>query len=931
MFEALLLLVGCLSVPLSLVLLFLFWRMSGRMNQMKTEVDRLALAVSELEKTGVDPALRNQPEWQIKPEEAAPDIAPVVPEPSEPQPARVDVPPPAPSPRQPIDPQPAPAITQDAPPQPTVPGRPPVYQPILDWFLGVHVVVRVGIVLLFIGVALLFRFAVEQGWLSLELRLLLAGALGLVLLLVGWQLREKRRTYAFTLQGGGFGIMYITVYASFRLYELLPPVPAFAILLALVVVTVLLALMGDSLPLAAMAISGGFLAPILASTGQGSHVTLFALYLVLNLGILAIAWFKAWRVLNLLGFLFTFAVGSLWGAQFYQPVYFASVEPFLIVFFLFYLAIGLLFARRQPPDPGGYVDGPLIFGPPVVVFALQSLLVADFRYGAALSAVAAAVLYLGLAIILTRGKRSNYRELAQVYGVIGTIFATLAVPLAFGAQTTTALWALEGAGLIWFGVRWPNRFYRAMGGLVQLLAGFAALIAFPELLTTQSIPIVNTFYLGTVLISLSGLLTAYWLGRTENGIEGEIEDLEDRSADEGDTQPVSVSPKTDWRTPATLWGLVWWYGGAAVQTFVVVAALDSEHLFTGYAAFAALSSVGFELLRRRLDWRLLGLPLILHWALAMLLFLPHIFWIWFAEGGDFTTFVPNPFVSGGWYAWPLSLAAHYLLLRRREGEGAWVHGYHAIGLWSVVGLATSWIASLLSGAGVGESGTFFGAIVALPTMAVLAVMGAGQSSLPWPIASNRRAYLWLGGVPLAGLLSFWLILYNLTMAGDADPWPFIPLLNPADIASLLALGALTFWLRGLSSAGVARAAVRPWRVAVIGLGFLWLNASMARIAHQLLDVPFTVDALLGFEPLQAAYSLVWGVLALGLMLLANRRARRWIWMVGGVLLAITVVKLFVIDLSGSGTVARIVSFIGVGILMLVIGYFAPAPPQQEEA
>jgi uncharacterized membrane protein len=78
---------------------------------------------------------------------------------------------------------------------------------------------------------------------------------------------------------------------------------------------------------------------------------------------------------------------------------------------------------------------------------------------------------------------------------------------------------------------------------------------------------------------------------------------------------------------------------------------------------------------------------------------------------------------------------------------------------------------------------------------------------------------------------------------------------------------------------------------------------------------------------QAAFSLLWSVTALLLMTVATRRAIRDLWLVGAVVMGAVVVKLFAIDLSDVGGVERIVSFIGVGALMLVIGYLAPVPPR----
>ena len=81
---------------------------------------------------------------------------------------------------------------------------------------------------------------------------------------------------------------------------------------------------------------------------------------------------------------------------------------------------------------------------------------------------------------------------------------------------------------------------------------------------------------------------------------------------------------------------------------------------------------------------------------------------------------------------------------------------------------------------------------------------------------------------------------------------------------------------------------------------------------------------------QASLSVFWSVLALALMVFAARTARRALWMVGAALMAVVVIKLFVVDLSNVGGIERIVSFIAVGLLMLVIGYFSPVPPRKTE-
>ena len=118
----------------------------------------------------------------------------------------------------------------------------------------------------------------------------------------------------------------------------------------------------------------------------------------------------------------------------------------------------------------------------------------------------------------------------------------------------------------------------------------------------------------------------------------------------------------------------------------------------------------------------------------------------------------------------------------------------------------------------------------------------------------------------------------------------------------------------------------PVIAAVAGLSFVWVNAVLIRTLHRWAGVPFDLDAVTRSTLVQTSLSIFWTLLALATMLVATRRTARVVWITGACLLAVTIVKLFAVDLSRVGTVERIVSFLGVGLLTLVIGYFSPLPP-----
>jgi uncharacterized membrane protein len=199
-----------------------------------------------------------------------------------------------------------------------------------EYFTGGNTLVRSGVVVLFFGVAFLLRYLAEHSHLPIELRLAGVACGALVLLALGWRVRSSRPGYALALQGGAIGVLYLTVFSALRLYMLLSPAAAFALLAALAALCAILAILQDSMAVALLAVTGGFLAPFLASTGAGDHVTLFSYFVVLNSAIAAIAWFRSWRLLNLAGFAFTFALSTMWGVLQYRPQDFASTEPFLV-------------------------------------------------------------------------------------------------------------------------------------------------------------------------------------------------------------------------------------------------------------------------------------------------------------------------------------------------------------------------------------------------------------------------------------------------------------------------------------------------------------------------------------------------------------------------------------------------------------------------
>jgi len=766
-----------------------------------------------------------------------------------------------------------------------------------DFFSGGNLLVKTGIILLFFGVAFLLKYAVEHQRLSIEVRLAAAAAGGIALLITGWRLRFRRLDYALTLQGGGVGILYLTVFAAFRLYNLLPPVPTLVVLTGMAALSAILAVRQHSQTLAVLAVTGGFLAPLLASTGSGSHVMLFSYYLLLNVAILAIAWRRAWRLLNLVGFVFTFVIGSYWGFNYYQPSHFSSTEPFLLAFFFFYVAVALLFALRQPPDLRGYIDATLVFGTPLIVFALQGMLVADSRHGLAWSAFALGLFYLGLAAAIRRLTTTDLAMLAEAFLAIGFVFLTLTVPLAFDGWAIATIWAAEGAGMVWVGVRQRRLAVRLFGMLLQFGGGLAFILESPHPVGKWAV--LNSSCVSGLLIAAAGLFSAFLIDRYHERLRA-------------DEKPLELF--------FLAWGLLWWCGIGLeeIHRFVALPYRNGAALL-----FAAGSALAADVLGERFGWKLL--------RQSALLLLPAMIMAAFEMAGR----RDHPLAGLGVLGWPAAFAVHLWLLRRHEPKNELpLHQrlLHSGGLWLLVILAireVDWhLARFLQHAGSWRL-LVWGVVPLVPAALLL----LGKERLPWPLRRHYPLYLGRGAGPLVLFAVVWSLYVNLTRLGDPWPFPYLPLLNVLDIGMALVHLVLSFWAQRLHACQP-----HPWpqltpllQPAVYAASlFVWLNAIIVRTVHYWGGVPFQFNAMFDSSLLQTSLSLCWSLTALATMVFATHRGRRTVWLTGGALLAAVVVKLFAVDLSGIGTIGRIVSFLGVGLLMLLIGYLSPVPPHVTE-
>ncbi|MEO8564892.1 MAG: DUF2339 domain-containing protein [Betaproteobacteria bacterium] len=796
-----------------------------------------------------------------------------------------------------------------APPAPAAAGAAPVVSApgagagsnaLWAWFTGGNALTRIGVVILFFGVAFLLRYLAEIVTVPIEWRLIGVGVIGLVLIAIGMRLARARPGYGLSLQGAGAGILYLTTFAAFRLYHVLPPLPGLLLLAAIAASTVALAIRADAQPLAGLAVAGGFLAPMLTNV-TGEPALLFGYFAILNAAILALAWVRSWRALNLLGFIFTFVLGSIWAYRYYRPPYFATVEPFLVLFFVFYVAIAVLYARRGRFEARAPVDGLLVFGVPLVAFGLQAALVHDIEYGAAWSAVTLAIVYGLLFLSLRVRAEAGFALLARAFLALAAIFVTIAIPLAFDYRVTAALWSVAAAAAFWLGVRQSTPLLRGFALLVEFGAG--AVFLWSGAARGDDPLFANAFFVGAILVAVSGIITAA---------------VADRAADK------LAAPERGFVPLLLLWGAAWWLAGGAFELKRHLDRIDTPHaalawvvvsiaaalLVSRAVRWPRLSLTGIALLPAMVlaawsDWQLARTTLenfgALVWPLA-----------WIVQGSALYA-ADAPQRAGSPLA-PAPLLTH--------GQLYAAHAASAIALTAQIAWeASEWVDR------IAPPGTVWLACAAvLPLLAFLFLAHALAGAQRWPLTVHRDAYAIGAGGPIAALAAAWFAIATVVSPGTASPLAYVPLFNPLELTLALTLVALLLWSGRFS--GLRDTTRFAW----LGVGlFGLLNGAALRTAHHWGAIPWQINALLASKLLQAGLTLAWTATAVVLMFFATRRALRPLWMTGASLLALAVGKLFLIDLGTLSGLPRVVAFLGVGTLLLLIGYLSPLPPAGQNA
>ena len=426
-----------------------------------------------------------------------------------------DLPPPQPTQVIPETPPPPKQerITPSPPPSP--PGAPSLS---LEMKVGTRWLNWVGIVMLLVGVGFFLKYAYDNAWIGPTGRLAIGTIFGLVALGLGERFRKRQWPILFqALTGGGLATFYLCIYFSFQVYRLSDQTLSMVLAVVVTALAVVMAVANNAVPIAILALVGGFLSPVLLSTGVNRPYAFFTYIAILDLVAMASAYFRRWRILDLLCFAGTVIMYIGWHEKFYGP---DQMMPALFYTSLFYLMFLLIptfhgLVRRLPETPEGLVL--VVLSAALSLFSYYHVLFPNYRYVLGFVVLDQAFLVFLLFQVWTRrvgiDSRVSMSLLAIALGLV-----IVAIPIQLKLYGIPLAWSMEGAVFTYLGIRFRQTLCKIAGSVAFALAAAGLLYRLP-LHQAIFLPVFNIPFGSWSFLVAATALSATLLHRDKRGDE----------------------------------------------------------------------------------------------------------------------------------------------------------------------------------------------------------------------------------------------------------------------------------------------------------------------------------------------------------------------------------------------------------------------------
>lgn len=389
--------------------------------------------------------------------------------------------------------------------------------PDLEKFIGENLINKIGILILVLGISFFVKYAIDKDWINEPARVGVGILSGALVMGIAHRLKKNYASFSSVLVAGAISIFYFTIYIAFHEYKLFSQTVAFSIMAVITAFSALVSISYNRQELAILSLIGGFAAPFMLSTGSGNYVVLFTYIAILNIGILAMSYFKKWKIVTILAFIFTILLFGGWCITTIGSPKFSHTGA-LTFATLFYFIFSITIVLNNLKNKGTFstIEYFILIANTFFFFGVGMLILSNWGSNfTGLFTLMLGVYNIFYAAILYKKFGLDKNAVYLLIGLALT-FATLTIPIQFKGNQITLFWALEAVLLFWLSQKSKINSFKLGAVAVQILALISLCMDWKRYFnTTEEFSVlINPLFIAGFMVSLS-LFFTYWLLRKE--------------------------------------------------------------------------------------------------------------------------------------------------------------------------------------------------------------------------------------------------------------------------------------------------------------------------------------------------------------------------------------------------------------------------------
>jgi uncharacterized membrane protein len=371
----------------------------------------------------------------------------------------------------------------------------------LENLIGLRFMHIAGIIVLVAGVSIGVKYAIDQQLIAEWLRIVLAYAVCIVLLILSFRLKEKYERFSAILFSGSMASFYFTTYAAFVYYQFIPGPLAFLVMTALTAYTVYTAITYNRQEIAVLGMVGAYGIPFLISQNSERIDLFFAYILLINLGVSFIAFRKSWRTMQYMALLITWTLMGGWAFFRSQPTSRTIGSLFMSAYFVLFLvaAMAQRLVRRQFVLAG---ESQQILINNIAVYISAVLIFSNGFLSAVAPVTGIIAAVISVQALLAARLLPSELTLQKVLAWQALVFIVLYVGVKWSGLTVTFFWLVLAIALFTWGVylgkSWPR-----LCSILLIALTLGKLILFDSERFSTIQKIISFLFIGALLLAFS--------------------------------------------------------------------------------------------------------------------------------------------------------------------------------------------------------------------------------------------------------------------------------------------------------------------------------------------------------------------------------------------------------------------------------------------